>query len=360
MNYFITRLALTYVNFLEVQRYFNISPEESTLIILYQDIESPDNQQIKKMLDRSLWRKIYYLPYNVDALNSGSKTRSTIGSTAKKINKIIDIFNFIKKLNEPINDEEKTEKVFIGDHHIASMRHLVHQLKAQEVILVDEGARVYEIFEKRRNEIREKTLVLLKRDYWKHTLASLFFGYKMQYLREYSFFSSWEFPDNVGIKVYRNAYTFLRKNMEQLEKTSDVLLLGQPFIDRKRMLPEVYLGYLEKIQEWFQGRKILYKPHRGESPNVIEYIRKNTGFEIAEFFLPVEFHLTMNGPVPFAVGGFISTALQNCQILLENNGHVVSFRVDINDIIWNREMVSSLYEYYTTIQSDVFSVVKLY
>jgi hypothetical protein len=126
------------------------------------------------------------------------------------------------------------------------------------------------------------------------------------------------------------------------------------------MLPEVYLGYLYKIREIFQGRKILYKPHRGESSSVLQYIKEKTDFEIADIFFPVEFHLTMNGPVPYAVGGFISSALQNCQILLENTSHVYSFQVDIDDILWNKTMVSSLYTYYATIQSDAFSVVKLF
>jgi hypothetical protein len=361
MNYFITRLALTYVNFLEVQNFFNISSDKSTLIVLYQDIESPDHQQIKKMLNPSLWSKIFFLPYNVDALNScKKKVKRSYGSIHGKVHEIIDIYRFVNKLNTSINPEEKTEKVFIGDHHIASMRHLVHRLHAEEVILVDEGARVYEIFEKRRKEITKRNLGILKSDYWKHTASRLFFGYHMQSLKDYSFFSSWEFPDIAGIRVYKNEYAFLRKNMGNLATTSDVLLLGQPFIDRKRMIPEVYLGYLEKIQEWFKGRKILYKPHRGESADVIEYIRRNTGFAIADMFLPVEYYLTMSGPVPFAVGGFISTALQNCQILLDKKAQVVSFRVDIDDIIWNKKMVSSLYDYYATVQSDTFSVVNLY
>ena len=360
MNYFITRLALTYVNFLEVQQYFNIRPEDSTLIVLYQDIQSPDNQQINRMLNPALWARIHFLPYNVDALNSDPGKRNQFGRIGKKIFKIRDISKFIKKLDKSIPYEGETEKVFIGDHHIASMRHLVHRLKAQEVILVDEGARVYGIFEKRKNEVKDNALLRAKKIHWKHIGARLFFGYHMQHLRDYSFFSSWDFPDDAGIKVYKNDYTFLQKNMEMLERTTDVLLLGQPFIDRKRMLPDVYLGYLDKIQRRFEGRKILYKPHRGESSSVLEYIKERTGFEIADIFLPVEFHLTMNGPVPYAVAGFISSALQNCQILLDKKAHVISFQVDINDILWDKNMVSSLYTYYSTIQSDAFSVVKLF
>lgn len=57
MNYFVIRLPLTYINAVEARHFFRISSEDSILIILYQNEQSVDIRQIKKILIQDEWRK---------------------------------------------------------------------------------------------------------------------------------------------------------------------------------------------------------------------------------------------------------------------------------------------------------------
>ena len=360
MNYFITRLPLTYINAVEAQHYFKVEPEDSILIILYKDIDSDDIRRIKKMLDHSLWSGIYYLPYNVETLQNEREGGEHKSKFINPIGRIKDILNFVNKLNSVANYDGSVERVFIGDYNIVSMRHITNRLKPHEIFILDEGSKVCQIYHQRQREIHNKRWRLLKKNFWKCVFASVLFGYQMQEFKDFSFFSTYDLLSTDKIKVYRNHYSHLKKNINTLDRFPGVFFLGQCKVKHGSMKLAVYIDYLIKIKKWFNNLKIIYIPHVGEEHKHLELIQKETGFKIVEFDVPIEYKLCVDGPIPSVIASFVSSALQNCDNILQGMAKVMAFYIYPDDFIGEgKEVTYEEYKYYETHQSESFSVVKL-
>lgn len=362
MNFFVIRLPLTYLNALEAQSYFHIKPEESVLIILYLEIDSVDIRQINKILDPGQWSEIHYLPHNVESLHNGSDDNKENYKKISYAEKWKNIRRFVRRFDEVLKDRQGVEKIFIGDYSIASMRHIVNTLKVKErnVFLLDEGLRVYRNYRTAVSRKKKGTGYIFDVNKWKYFVASLIFSYRMEELKAFSYFSSWDLPETEEMKVYKNDFRHLKKNIDNLEKSSSVYFLGAPWLDRKLIDPDVLFAYYKKIKEHFSGRKIVYVPHRDEQQKYIDFLAENTGFEIVNFHLPIEYVICFLGPVPSAIASFHSSALQTCSNILGENSRVVSFYMNTNDLCSSigKDMEAG-FKYYESIETDYFQVVRL-
>jgi hypothetical protein len=364
MNYFIIRCAITYLNAIEAQHYYKLTPHNSILIILYRPDDRLDTEHIVKMIDPSLWKAINFLPYNVQALISEKIPDYNHKSFFySKTVKFFYVYKFIRRLNSAIKKNEPVEKVFVGDYNIPSMRHLTNQLRPHEIINLDEGAKVSMIYRKRAKSDRKSFQPVMRKNFWKDKMSSLLFGYKMSALKNVSFFSAWDlgwFETSNNIKVDRNNFEKLKTGLKTLKKDSCILFAGQSLSEVNYMDEDVYLDYLAAVKNWFGGKKIIYVTHRGDHPSKLEKIKKKIGLKVISLDLPIEYQLCLKGPIPEAVASFNSSSLQNLDNIAGGLINIFSFYIHPEHIRPDRRLIAHEYfEYLALATSESFKVVHL-
>ncbi len=357
MNYFVIRLPLTYINAIEARHFFKISSEDSILIILYQNNQSVDMRQIKKILVQDEWRKIYRLPYNVAACPAVSERSAETNLFLKLWYRQKAVRSFIKDYEEFLKKSEKADRIFIGDATIASMRHIVNSLKPLETVVIDEGSKVYFNYNRYTAEWGKNPQNRINKDYLKNLIAEKLFGYRMEGLREISFFSAWDLEPHQNVQVYKNSFPYLGRRLRDLPRTEEVYFLGAPLVDHKRFDTDVYYNYLLRIKNYFSDRLVLYIPHRDETEPHLKRVKRETGFEIASFDLPIEYKICVDGPVPHTLAGFLSSALQTCDKIFNGYVDVISFYIENRHFQWQKHEYEEQYNYLKSRQTAGFKVI---
>ncbi|BCL60681.1 hypothetical protein DGMP_13740 [Desulfomarina profundi] len=357
MNYFVIRLPLTYINAVEARHFFRISSEDSILIILYQNEQSVDIRQIKKILVEGEWKKIYWLPYNVDACLADSEKGLETNLFLKFWSRQKAIRSFIKDYKDTLKKQEKADRIFIGDATIASMRHIVNSLEPSETVVIDEGSKVYFNYTRYIDGMDENIKNRINKIYLKNCIAEKVFGYRMRELEEISFFSAWDLKPHRKVQVYKNNFTYLGRRLRDLQRTEEVYFLGAPLVDHKRFDTDVYYNYLLRIKNYFSDRPVLYIPHRDETEPHLNRVRQETGFEIARFDLPIEYKICVDGPVPHILAGFLSSALQTCDKIFNGYVEVISFYIENYHFQWQRHEYEEQYNYLKSRQTASFKVI---
>ena len=263
----------------------------------------------------------------------------------------------LKNTKTPLFNLEKAEKIFIGDASIASMRHIVNSLEPDETIVIDEGSKVFFNYKKHIVQLENDKSFSIDRNSLQHFLATRLFGYRIQNLQRISFFSAWDLTLNNKVLVYKNDFQYLKKRLTQLERTEKVYFLGAPLVDHKRFDTEVYYEYLQKIKKYFSNQPILYIPHRDETEKHLNKVKSVTGFEVADFDLPIEYKICMEGPVPYFLAGFLSSALQTCDTIFDGYVDVISFYIENRYFQWQNHEYEEQYNYLKSRQSASFKVI---
>lgn len=356
---FIIRLPLTYLNALEAQRYFKISVENSILVILYRDHQDIDCKHINKLLDKSLWKEVHLLPYNVPSLYSREDDthRSIFHKLVLKHQKIKD---FIRLQREFVENYQQIDKVFIGDYNIVSMRNLVHNLKPLEVVNLDEGLKVRAIFAEKADKMAKNKIKVDIRQYLKEFFAYQIYHYNMQDIKGVTFFSSYDLPKNIGIRVIKNRYEKLQQTIHTLSKTDAIYFIGQSLPEVGFMTESDYLNYLKAVRNFFGPKpEINYVCHRGDLTSKLEKIENQVGMGVLDFDMPIEQKLSTEGPIPRIIAGFNSTALQNTQVLLGEAVSIYSFVINSEDVEMGRKSGNeNTYNYLRELQSETFKVIE--
>lgn len=358
MNYFLIRLPLTYINAVEAQFHFKIKPEDSTLVIFYRDIQYVDIRHIEKMIDKSKWQEILYLPYNVDSMDWHCPSSVLRFLRLERLKKIRE---FVNCLDTAIHKGHTVERVFLGDYNIASMRHVANRLQPKECIYLDEGFKVFQIMHQTQEEMNTSQISKgFTFQFWKAIGARYVFGYHMQSLPQSIFFSAWDLQKECReVQLVRNNYDFHRSKIDE-NRVPGVYFLGQMFSEARLMEFETYLNYLRKIQNHYSGEKIYYIPHRGEDTANIDRIISELGFELLNFDQPIEYKLCVEGPIPEQIVSFCSSALINCDIILKGMSRVVAVYIYPEDFIHPKKAVEEqYYRFLETLSSPSFSVIRL-
>lgn len=355
MNYFVVRVPLSYLNVVEAQHYFNIRPEESTLVVMRQNRHPVDLQVINAIVDPSLWSEIHYVAYNLSSF-SEKNTTNPIDSSFRKA-KAIKLF--VNELNSVVKKGRTTSRVFIGNEDTVSMRHIAHAVKPEEVIVVDEGfAVINNVVEKKRRQssiskVQEKLKIFL---------SSNIYGYKIEPLREIIYFSSYDFKTGT-IRKIDNTYAKLRSQLAKRSPVDQVLFLGQSLVENSHLTEDVYFDCMRHIKNYYGSRKLLYCVHRDEQQGKLQRLQKELNIEILHSHLPIEYRLTTMDQFPETIASFYSSALQNSHHILKGAVKIESFMLQPGHFISKDESmlnkIHNCYRYLKELESESFRVVEL-
>jgi len=350
MNIFVIRVPLSYLNAIEAKHHFGLLSENCILIILYQDHQSIDIQHLKKLVDQNEWERILYLPYNV---KSFAKSQ---GYNLKQIRlrKAFIIKEFLSFVNDQLRAIKSVQKIFIGDFNIPIMRHICWKVKSREIFNIDEGFKAYQLID---DEKFQRACGLKNKV--KYFMAKLFFGYNMNLLQGVKYFTAISVPWADNSRIVINYYEKLRSAIKDLHRTDDVYFIGQSLSEIGAMDEDVYLNYLVRINTWFDG-KLCYIPHRGDCENKLKKIENVLGLKVINFGMPIEYQLANGSIIPNKIAGFLSSALQNLNLIFSNKIEIYSFKIQSNDIsVEKRYLFETYYDYLQKLDLSSFYFVEL-
>lgn len=208
----------------------------------------------------------------------------------------------------------RAEKIFVGNIESRFLNYLIKGISKNKIILLDDGA---------------KTLII-------HT--------KYADNKCYNLFTIYDLMPYKNQKIYKNQFLRLKRNFSNYEVETEVLFLGTKLTELGFVTHQQYISYLKKIVDYFDTKKIIYIPHRGEDINKLKTLQTEIPqLSITKLNFPVELYGLNFFKKPSIVASFYSTALLTIKYIY--NCDIVSFKYDYGDSK-NKDDIDQVYNFY--------------
>jgi hypothetical protein len=237
------------------------------------------------------------------------------------------------------------------------MRHFVNTTPHQKTFLLDDGTATIQISRERKEGLND-TLHLPVNKKIKLFAQRIFQGLRSEAQASLCFFTAFDVSPGEKDTIVKNNYDYIRNINHKSEQNDVVYFLGSPLNEAGIMPQTEYLEYLQKVKHYFGDQKLIYIAHRREIKRNLEEIGKLLDTEVVLFDVPIEYQIAVFGPRPKILASFISSALDNCRLIMDDKLMIISFKFSLENCL-KRENVESVYNYYTTKISDHFKVITL-
>lgn len=300
MNFFLVDSPLQLLNAIEAQKYFNIKKGASNLIA-FEGVSEKSFKQIQSLIKQEDWNAVFLIPKN--------DWKILRYKSLYRLNKIINGNNI--------------DKVYIGDYRSNIMRHFINASQCQDSYLLDDGSASIFIHEKidTGKGIREELGIGRKVAHWITNL-------KDDDIFNIKYFTIYGEKDKE--RVIRNNYRYIKSLVNEFERENVVYFLGNCLPELDIINVDNYLSSLNKVKDTYVGKQLCYIPHRRETPQKVRKIKKEVGFSVIDFDMPIEWALVKEGKLPYEVASFYSSALDNCHMIYGNIINIRSFKPDRN------------------------------
>ncbi|MFN1835343.1 polysialyltransferase family glycosyltransferase [Balneola sp. MJW-20] len=302
MNFFLIESPLQYLNALEAKYYFNIPSDEAKLIV-FRGVSEDNIQQIKESVSESEWQDIEY-----------------ILSSERKIRKYA-----LKNHFRNILKETSIKKVFIGDYRSYLMRHFANISDSEDVIMLDDGRSSVDIHKMifERVDIRNRNSNLRR-------ILNNLAGLKDQSIKDISLFTVYDSDHNNNNKLHRNNYDYLRKSLKEKPVSDTVLFIGNCFTELNLMSEEDYLKSMRKISEFYEGKRIMYVPHRREKTEKLNNLTGLNALDLQRYNIPLELALSKSDAIPGYIASFYTSAIDNIEKIIGSDVELTAFRPNLD------------------------------
>jgi hypothetical protein len=329
-------------------------------------VHSPE--RLKVLVVEHDWNRVYYITvanYPIPTFESaflGPRISEQVRGFIYDYHKYLDkkeVDNIVKILGSATN-------LFLGDYmrsvyQVPHMYHFANTLKHERLFLLDDGTNVNTINDDRRIAFPIESNSNGPGSYLyrlKKMLRDRLIEWNDKAADSVTFFSAYDINVQDGDFLIKNEYKYLRSLTKNAAPSDEVFFLGQCMVEGGYMTEEVYLEYLNKINDYFAHEKMIYIPHPRESAHMIGKIREYPGLTIKSFNVPIECEICLNGNRPKVLASFFSSALQNCRIMLGDIS-IIAFYVPPVHLLRDHEYVNTVYQYYSSHTSELFTIVTL-
>jgi len=308
VDVFFVGSPLEYVNALEARARFGVPRKEALLVVLqtYELGREGGDLQLLAAIEREQWADVRIFVRPRSSPLEALRVQRAIARLAEALGPV--------------------ERVFFGGYLSTVRRDFVNRLACRERILLDEGSSTLEVVDLRRRRggdprfrasgerlnFPRRRDRLLRGGLLRHRLMRLL-GVRDEHPGELTYFSVYDLDPPGSDRVVANDYRHLRARVEERPVSQDVLVLGGPLWEERIAVSlDVNLRVLEGIRRHYPGARLLYKPHRHESPAKVARVRDELGYELLHSDLPVELWLLRCSERPRALVGIYTSALATC------------------------------------------------
>ncbi|MBW6511800.1 MAG: hypothetical protein K0A93_06740 [Desulfuromonadaceae bacterium] len=296
-NVFVTRTPFQIFNSIEARDRFH-SGENNYLFCVYR--KETDRPIMESVIDGG-WCNVRFVKLN---------------------NLTKHIFNFfidaeIEKIGTVVN-------CYIGmPKHVSA--HVVNSLMPSIVTFIDDG-----------NEIFKIAKAISSGEYKKFYTVPLFkkiLGVKssLEFCKKTNFFTMYDISEYFSDdRIIRNDYSMFKKRVRSVVHTDDVYFIGSNILGQYLFDKDVFIRYIERVRNYYSGRKFFYALHRYEDKNWMKKIGIKLDFEVVQSHTILENFFLNFGKIPKEMATFRSTALDTLAMLYNTSSLV--FPLDLQDL----------------------------
>lgn len=253
---------------------------------------------------------------------SGCKTYffSGLPSRKKGLYKIFRRVYFARKFKTAIEGMLGSHKIVkglvLGDYRSRECRHLMALCKNVDVTLIDDGSATHQIA-KYLATPKSMSLSPMFPRMDLHSLILRLGGVRLLGGVTKVLFTHYLSSVDKSTAVIPHQYTYWRSQSElrNYEYSTDILFLGMSHVESGITSEVAYLDSLKRILNFYRGKRVLYKPHRKESPKKL-YRISTLGYDVLDVEItPVEYKLIHGKELPSEVASIASSALDNLPII---------------------------------------------
>ncbi|MDQ1362597.1 MAG: hypothetical protein QG652_457 [Pseudomonadota bacterium] len=344
-NVFLVKSPLQLLNAIEAKHYFRLEDKDCYLLVMG---DRKSYLQLMKLVAISRqWPNVTLLNKVGLLAHDPWLQNVDLGEIDKHGDALLrsSVFS-IRRLNRLASSIPNVKKIFIGDNNNKFMRHFVNQTKHETTILLDDGTATLEIA---RQRMQGRSIIKPDKFLKKVKLAAkrLFQGLNDKPVDKAVFFTAYNIDVKSPDQVVVNGFSYLKKSSLTLECSDNVYFLGSPLSEVGLMTERSYMEQLGIVRSLYPVVHFVYVAHRRENKQKLDLIRQLPDVSVVLFEYPVEFQFSMIGPKPHKIASFITSALDNLDIILDESVEIVSYKL-IDGSYNNHERIDAIYEHYRT------------
>jgi hypothetical protein len=355
-NIFLVKSPLQLLNAIEAKHHLELDDKDCYLLIMGD--RKSYSQLLKLVIASQQWSNVVLLnrvglvtgdPWSVcDDLGDIDRLRKTLLRSS--------LFS-IRRLNRLARAIKDVQYIFIGNNNSPLMRHFANSLEHQHTVLLDDGTATLDIARQRmEGQVARKANKLSKRI--RLAAKRIFQKLNAHQPESVVFFTAYKIEVRDSDRIISNDFSYLRTKAKDLPATDAVYFLGSPLSEVGLMTEAGYLQQLAMVRDEYSAREFVYVAHRRENKQKLDTISQYTGVRVCLFEYPVEYQLAMLGPRPTTIVSFITSALDNLNVILGNSVNITAYHL-LQGSYAERERIDAVYAHYQSNASDFFQVKML-
>jgi len=339
---FLIKSPLQLLNAVEAKHYFKLRTENCVLIVMGDRKSQP--QILKLASSMGEWGNLIVLNESPLFIGNPLEHKKTTSFKVCGADFFKKSFFYVRRLNRIQQCLGEVEYIFVGYPRYVYMKHFINITPHKEVFLLDDGNATIQLAKERRDSVSAEIGMGWKKKL-KKSAKRVLQGVKDTEKEALSFFTIYDIVASKNDSVIKNDFDYIRSRLDLLEVTEAVYFLGSPLSEVGILSQDDYLGYLRRVKEYYNDKKIVYIIHRRESKDKLKLIERELGLGMVLYEYPIEYQLAMVGPRPSVLSSFFSSALDTCALIFKNDLKITSFKIDVKNNL-RKEEIESIYSSY--------------
>lgn len=318
----------------------------------------------ERMIDKKAWQSVQFVPfkYRLTDHDFGKNFPSNLYERLLELYLVLDQMLKRWRINRLCASVGYAEKLFLGNYlndYDLHMRHIANGIPHERLFLLDVGTDTLRIARQRLQEQNDKSSNALaeKRSKqvsepstgswitkFKRTVRDRFVNWTVGGVPSLTFFTCYEPEIHPSDEVIVNDYRCLQKRIQNVRRVDVVFFVGQPLVDQQYVRLETFVRHMQRIVDYFSGRKLVYIPHPRESERYVQLVQTELGLPMQRFAVPIEYAITLGEEAPRGVASFFSSALVNLASMLGNNVELTAFYIPEEDLLKQVDVVEHTYQ----------------
>lgn len=327
---------MQYINALEYCHKFSL-PKESCAVLIFNKPFGIQIQQLKATVNPNDWGHLEFIPYPNYWIEPGKK-RTFKGKLKVSYSKITSAWSFNKRIKTFLTEQCASPIKVIGTGNYLSRphRHLMavadKHNQVKEYVILDEGTAIPYVVAPLRHDPNAKVISHVKSRFsrrdWAGKALKLLTPLTFNTPKSVTFFTLYS---DLKLPKYDkqvlNDFSYLKSKLDEFRTSNEIWFIGTSFVVNKLTTIENYLLLLQAIMKHFNKSRLVYLPHRYETPEDLEKIAK-LGISIIRPDMALEPWMIAHKKKPKEIAAIASSAVTNINKIFGPSVPVTLFRPD--------------------------------
>lgn len=339
---FLLGTPLQFLNAFEALYHFGCDPSR-TLVVMLDNHTASNSFHMRRLAEEQAWPHLWVLPTGRRGLlvRLRWKRRSLWRSQAIRAQEValqkllgIPLEQLIlgrqcqRQMKQLARSLPQLEYLFIGYFGSPIMRHFANSTEAENIYILEEGVNQLHLYD----DLHADKPKFGRQYYFGvfgNFMRRILFNVNLRAPDPLRFYTAYNLEDTEKVRVEKNTYAKFRERIQEASHSEEVFFLGEWLTAWNCCTDEEYAAVMEKVREYYSGRRIIYVPHRRTPHSTRERLSTVPGIEVRSLGGPVELELAASNRRPHTVAAFFSSAIFNISMLFGDEIKLDTFKVPV-------------------------------